>query len=317
MHASISHRIKTHRTTAPNRFRSFHSLTQIFCWCRHFVLILHQQKTSFQAWTLYEIFKVKKTSMDKSKFLLVAINAAKNAEGIIMKYYSENLTWQKKSDQSPVTIADTQAEKIIIETIKNSFPDHAFFGEESGNDNVSSKYQWIIDPIDGTKNYTRKIPLFATQIALLEYGEIILGVSNAPAMNEMIFAEKGKGAFMQEKSISVSNIHNLTDSYFCFGGIKYFKRKGYLDSLLKLTENTSGHRGIGDFWCYHLLAQGKIDIMIEAETKIWDFAALKIIVEEAGGKVTDIQGGAITKETTSIIATNKNLHDTVVKMFKR
>lgn len=261
--------------------------------------------------------KNKTPQMDKSRFLLIAIKAAKNAEEIIMKYYSDDLTWQKKSDQSPVTIADTQTEKIIIKTIKDSFPDHAFFGEESGNDNIDSRYQWIIDPIDGTKNYTRKIPLFATQIALLEEGEIILGVSNAPAMNEMIFAEKGKGAFFQKESIHVSNIQDLPDSYFCFGGIKYFKRHGYLDSLLKLTENTSGHRGIGDFWCYHLLAQGKIDIMIEAETKIWDFAALKIIVEEAGGKVTDIHGGAITKKTTSIIATNKNLHDSVVEMFKR
>ncbi|MDD5031428.1 MAG: inositol-phosphate phosphatase [Patescibacteria group bacterium] len=255
--------------------------------------------------------------MDKSKFLLVAIKAAKNAEEIIMKYYSDDLTWQKKSDRSPITIADTQAEKVIIETIKNSFPDHAFFGEESGNDNVNSGYQWIIDPIDGTKNYTRKIPLFATQIALLEDGEIILGVSNAPAMNEMIFAEKGRGAFFQEKRINVSNIQNLADSYFCFGGIKYFHKHGHLNSLLELSKQTSGHRGIGDFWCYHLLAQGKIDIMIEAETKIWDFAALKIIVEEAGGKVTDINGNEVAKDTTSIIATNKNLHDSVVEIFRR
>jgi len=255
--------------------------------------------------------------MGKSKFLLVAIEAAKKAEEVIMKYYSDDLTWRKKADQSPVTIADTEAERIIIETIKNSFPNHAFLGEESGNDNVTSKYQWIIDPIDGTKNYTRKIPLFATQIALLEDGEIILGVSTAPTMNELIFAEKGKGAFFQEKNIHVSNIQNLSDSYCCFGGIKYFKRRGYLDSLLKLSENTSGHRGIGDFWCYHLLAQGKIDIMIEAETKIWDFAALKIIIEEAGGKITDIKGNKITNATTSIIATNKNLHDSVLEIFQR
>lgn len=254
--------------------------------------------------------------MDKSKFLLVAIKAAKRAEEIITRYYSDDLTWQKKSNLSLVTTADTEAEKIIIATIKNSFPDHAFLGEEFGNDNTASRYQWIIDPIDGTKNYTRKIPLFATQIALLEDGEIILGVSNAPALNEMVFAEKGKGAFFQDKNINVSKIQNLSDSYFCFGGIKSFKKHGHLDSLLKLAESTSGHRGIGDFWCYHLLAQGKIDIMIEAETKIWDFAALKIIVEEAGGKVTDIKGGQVTKNTTSIIATNKNLHDSVVKIFQ-
>jgi len=255
--------------------------------------------------------------MNKSKFLLVAIEAARKAEEIIMKYYSDDLPSQKKSDQSPVTIADTRAEKIIIKTIKNSYPDHAFFGEELGSDNVDSKYQWIIDPIDGTRNYARKIPLFATQIALLEDGEIIPGVSNAPAMNEMIFAEKGKGAYMQKKSIKVSNIQTLTDSYLCFGGIKYFNKHDQLKHFIKLVENTNGQRGIGDFWCYHLLAQGKIDIIIEAETKIWDIAALKIIVEEAGGKVTDINGHTITKDSTSIIATNKHLHNQVLKIFKR
>lgn len=251
------------------------------------------------------------------EFLPVAIMAAKNAEKIIMKYYSDGLTWQKKSDQSPFTIADTEAEKAIIKTIKKFFPDHAFLGEESGKTNARSRYQWIIDPIDGTKNYIRKIPLFATQIALLKDEEIILGVSNAPAMNEMIFAEKGKGAFLRGKSVHISNIKDLSDSYFCFGGIKYFQKYGCLDSLLDLSQQTSGCRGFGDFWCYHLLAQGKIDIMVEAEIKIWDVAALKIIVEEAGGKVTDMNGNKITRETTSIIATNKNLHDSVVRIFGR
>jgi histidinol-phosphatase len=255
--------------------------------------------------------------MNKSKFLSVAIEAAKNAEEIIMKYYSDDLTWQKKSDLSPVTVADTQAEEIIIKTIKKYFPGHAFLGEESGNNNIKSKYQWIIDPIDGTKNYIRRIPLFATQIALLEDGEIILGVSNAPAINEMIWAEKDKGAFFQEKKISVSSVNNLVDSYLCSGGINHFVSSGLIDYLLKLCVDTNRYRGFGDFWSYHLLAQGKIEIVVEAKIKIWDIAALKIIIEEAGGKVTDINGDNITKDTTSIIATNKILHDTVVKIFQQ
>jgi len=254
--------------------------------------------------------------MNKSNFLSVAIDAANKAEKVIMKHYAGEITYAAKSDMSPVTIADTEAEKVIIETIKDSFPDHSFLGEESGDQESESEYQWIIDPIDGTKNYSRHIPLFATQIALLKNGEIILGVSNAPALKELIYAEKGKGAHFQEKNLIVSNIAELSDSYFCFGGLKYFNKHNHIDALLELVSKTLGHRGIGDFWCYHLLAQGKIDIMIEAETKIWDFAALKIIVEEAGGKVTDIHGNKITKDTTSIIATNRNLHDSVVEMFK-
>lgn len=254
--------------------------------------------------------------MEKSKFLEIAIEAAKNAEKIIMKYYDNSLTWQTKPDLSPVSIADTEAERIIIETIKNSFPGHSFLGEESGNDNVISKYQWVIDPIDGTRNYVRNIPLFTTQIALMEDGEIILGVSNAPAMNEFMFAEKGKGAFLNDAKINVSTVKNLPGSYLSFGGIKHFKKYGYLDSLLKLAESAGGHRGFGDSWSFHLLAQGKIDVMVEAKVKIWDIAAIKIIVEEAGGKVTDINGNKITKNSTSIIATNNYLYNSVLEFFK-
>ncbi|HSR89501.1 MAG TPA: inositol monophosphatase family protein [Candidatus Udaeobacter sp.] len=255
--------------------------------------------------------------MDKSKFLEVAIEAAKNAEKIIMKHYSNDLTWQTKPDFSPVSIADTEAEKVIIKTIKEYFPDHSFLGEEYGSDNISSKYQWVIDPIDGTRNYVRKIPLFATQIALIENGEIILGVSNAPAMNEIIFAEKGKGAFLNGSKISVSEVKNLSESYVSFGGVKHFKNYGYLQCLLKLAESTGGQRGFGDAWSFHLLAQGKIDIIVEAKIKIWDIAALVIIIEEAGGKVTDINGNKITVSSTSIIATNNYLYNSVLEIFKK
>lgn len=253
--------------------------------------------------------------MAKSKFLSTAIQAAKNAEDIILKYYSNRLTWDRKKDKSPVTIADTEAENIIIQTIREEFPDHSFFGEESGDDNTISEYQWIIDPIDGTKNYTHKIPLFATQIALLKNDEIVLGVSNAPALKELVYAEKGAGAYFHKSKTRVSDVNQLSEAYMCFGGIEYFRDTGKLDNLLELVDTTYGHRGIGDFWCYHLLAEGKIDIMIEARTKIWDIAAMKIIVEEAGGKITDICGKHVNKDTTSIIATNGKLHEAVVKFF--
>ncbi len=254
--------------------------------------------------------------MEKSKFLEVAIQAVKNAESIIMEYYSGAVAWQQKSDLSPVTIADTEAERIIIETIKQAFPDHGFMGEESGESTTGSEYTWIIDPIDGTRNYVRRIPLFATQLALMYKGEIIVGVSNAPAMAELLFAEKGEGAFLQDRKISVSDIKNISDAYLSFGGLKHFKQSGYLDNLLKLSESADGHRGFGDAWMFHLLAQGKIDIIVEAKVKIWDIAALKIIIEEAGGKVTDIKGNPITKNSTSIVATNKYLHDAVLEVFR-
>ena len=253
--------------------------------------------------------------MNQSKFMLVALQAAKEAEKVIMKYYSDEIHSKLKEDNSPVTLADIESEKVIIKIIKENFPDHGFISEETGNENESSEFKWVIDPIDGTKNYLRKIPLFATQIALIKNDEIILGVSNAPALNELMYAEKGKGAFLNSKKVVVSSIASLSESYICFGGLKYFEKHNYIDSLLSLVKSTLGHRGIGDFWCYHLLAQGKIDIMIESETKIWDIAALKVIVEESGGKVTDILGREITVDSTSIIATNKLIHNKVHEFF--
>ena len=230
-----------------------------------------------------------------------------------MKYYQKNIEVDIKKDFSPVTKADIEGEKIIIETIKKEFPSHNFLGEESKHDFKRDGFLWIIDPIDGTTNYARKNPLFATQIALMEDGELILGVSNAPALKELMYAEKNNGAYLNNSKTKTSSIRELDASYMVFGGIQYFKRRGLLTNLLNLVENTRGHRGIGDFWSYHLVAQGKADIMIEAQTKIWDIAALKVIVEEAGGKVTDIKGNNVGLSTTSILATNKELHPTVLE----
>ena len=119
----------------------------------------------------------------RSPFLFVALEAASKAEAVIMDYYSDSMASEIKSDGTPVTVADTEAEQIIIDTISDAFPDHGFLGEESGDTHSSSPYVWIIDPIDGTKNYIRHIPLFGTQIALMKSDELVLGVSNLPAMH--------------------------------------------------------------------------------------------------------------------------------------
>jgi len=250
---------------------------------------------------------------NKSKFLEVAIEAAKKAEKIILRYYQEDIEVDIKDDLSPVTKADVRAEKEIIKTIQAQFPSHGFLGEESTQNIKKKEYLWIIDPIDGTKNYMRKIPLFATQIALMKGGELILGLSNAPALKELVYAEKGRGAYCNGRKIQVSTIKELNKSYMLFGGVKYFEKHNILKNLLSLIDNTQAHRGIGDFWSYHLLAQGKIDVMIEAQTKIWDIAAVKVIVEEAGGKATDMKGNQINLNTSSILATNKSLHQTVLE----
>ncbi|MBT6691350.1 inositol monophosphatase [Candidatus Parcubacteria bacterium] len=255
--------------------------------------------------------------MRKSKFLQAAIRAAKKSEKVILKYYSNNsIKFNTKKDNSPVTIADVKAEKIIIDEIKKNFPNHSFLGEESGQSKNNSEYQWIIDPIDGTTNFTRGIPFFSTEIALMKNGKFILGVSNAPALQEMLYAEKGKGAYKDSQKISVSNIKNIKEAYSSTGSLKYFVRNKQDKNLSHLNNDIRRHRIFGDFWNYHLLACGKVDIVIEANTKIWDIAALLVIVEESGGKVTDITGKSIDINSTDIIATNGKLHSKVLSYFK-
>ncbi len=254
--------------------------------------------------------------MEQSEFLKVAIEAAKKAEEVIMHYYSDSIRVTLKPDQSPVTVADVESEKVIIETIRAALPDHGFLGEESGNENVDSEYVWIIDPIDGTKNYTRQVPIFGTQIALAHRGELILGVSNAPALHELMYAEKGSGAFLGDKQVYVSKTENLSDAWASSGGLKYYLGIGKEEGVGKLIRQTYRQRIFGDFWQHTLIAQGKFDIACEAYVKIWDVAAVTVIVREAGGMVTDLNGKEIDFNTTSFISTNGLLHNAVVDLFK-
>ena len=252
-----------------------------------------------------------------SQFLTVALEAAKNAEEIITAYYtSDAMKVELKADKTPVTLADTGAEKVIRETIKQAFPDHGFIGEEYGIEAGSSPYLWIIDPIDATKNYIRKIPIFGTQIALMRGEELILGVSNAPLLNELLYAEAGSGAFLNGEPITVSSVTHPKDAMVCHGGLKWFIEKGTFPGIYNFIKDAARTRGFGDFYMYHLVASARADAVVEAAISIWDIAAISVIVREAGGKVTDIRGQDITKDTESMVATNGILHDTVLDYFK-
>ncbi|MCE2402730.1 inositol-phosphate phosphatase [Candidatus Poribacteria bacterium] len=251
-----------------------------------------------------------------SQFLTVALEAAKNAEKIITSYYTGNtLKVELKADETPVTRADTEAEKAIRETITQAFPDHGFLGEEYGTQEGTSPYMWIIDPIDATKNYIRKIPIFGTQIALMKDDELILGVSNAPLLNELLYAEVGNGAFLNGEPINVSDVSEPTDAMVCHGGLKWFVEKGTFPGIYNLINDAARTRGFGDFYMYHLVASARVDAVIEAAISVWDIAAITVVVREAGGTVTDIQGQAITKDTASLVATNRILHNTILDYF--
>ena len=251
-----------------------------------------------------------------SEFLDIAISAAKDAEKVLLKHYTpKGVESSQKSDGSPVTIADKEAEQLIVSRIKAAFPDHSMLAEESGTENTRSEYTWIIDPIDGTKNFTRGVPLFGTLIALMKNGEIIVGVSNMPLLNDLMYAEKGSGAFRNGKQIHVSGTKRFKDAYLSSGSLHYFEPHGLVEKLAAIRKDIFQFRLFGDQFAYHLLAQGKIDAVTEGHIKIYDVAALKLIIEEAGGRATEIDGSAVGVDTTTFLATNGHVHEDFLSYF--
>ncbi|MGM0564546.1 MAG: inositol monophosphatase family protein [Pseudomonadota bacterium] len=248
--------------------------------------------------------------MAQSEHLKVAIEAAKAAETVIRRYYLSNLEIEVKEDRSPVTVADVETEKTIKSIILEAFPDHGFYGEETGKTNADAEYLWLIDPIDGTKSFVRQYPMFSTQIALMHRGELVLGVSNSPMFQEMCWAERGSGAFMNGEAISVSDIQDLQDAALSTGNIATLAGSDAWAGLGELVRGVSRIRGYGDFFHYHLLASGKIDLIVESDVNILDIAALSVIIEEAGGRFTDLEGNGLDLDTTSVLAAaNNRLYD--------
>ncbi len=242
--------------------------------------------------------------MSMSHHLQVAIEAARAAEAVIRQYYLGEFEVELKPDQSPVTVADVQTEQTIKDIILNAFPDHGFFGEETGKVNENAEYNWLIDPIDGTKSFVRRYPFFSTQIALMKGGELILGVSNAPMFGELAYAEKGGGAFLNDEPIRVSDVEALEQATLSLGNIKTLAGEARWSGLSDLVQTVNRTRGYGDFYHYHLLAAGKIDIVLESDVNILDIAALSVIVNEAGGVFTDLEGAPLGLDTTSVLACN-------------
>ena len=246
-------------------------------------------------------------------YLDIALEAARAAEKVIRHYYQNDFDIDIKEDMSPVTIADIETEKVIRKIILSAFPDHGFFGEETGKTNESAEYLWLIDPIDGTKSFVREYPFFSTQIALMHKGEIVVGVSNGVMFNELAYASRGSGAFMNEVQLGVSAITELSEASLSTGNIASLAANTESWSQCgELMQKVNRTRGYGDFYHYHLLASGKVDVIVESDLNILDIAALSIIVEEAGGRFSELSGGKINLDTRSVLATaTEKLHTTV------
>jgi histidinol-phosphatase len=248
----------------------------------------------------------------KSEFLATALEAAEAATQVIQRHYRGNIVVRAKADKSPVTIADVEAEKAIRAVLETRFPEHGFYGEETGEHAPDAEYLWLVDPIDGTKAFVREYPMFSTQIALMRRGELIVGVSSASEYGELAYAEKGRGAWLDGKPISVSKVDRVEKATLSIGNVKSMALGSRWSRFGALVGRVDRTRGYGDFLHYHLLAAGKIDAVIESDVNILDIAALAAIVEEAGGRFTDLEGRPVTLTTTSVLATNGRLHQSIL-----
>lgn len=243
-----------------------------------------------------------------SRHLEVALAAAKEAAAISRQYYNGNFTVTTKADRTPVTQADVECEQAIRRTLLEHFPDHGFYGEETGKTQDDADYLWLVDPIDGTKGFVRQYPFFSTQIALMHRGEIVLGVSSGTMMDELAWAEKDRGAWLNGRRLRVSDIEDPDRAAVSVGNLKSLARSEGWQSLGKIVTRADRIRGYGDFYHYHLLAAGKIEAVIESDVNILDIAALSVIVTEAGGLFTDLNGAAPALNTRSVLAANPSLH---------
>ena len=248
-----------------------------------------------------------------SRELKVAIDASMAAAKIIRKYFKGSFEISIKEDQTPVTQVDIECEKAIKKILLTTFPEHGFYGEETAFTNKEADYLWLVDPIDGTKSFVRGYPFFSTQIALMHKGQIILGVSNGCMFDELIYAERNNGSWFNHEKISVSDINNIDSSSISTGNLKSLASSKGWAKLGDIVKRSDRIRGYGDFYHYHLLAMGKIEAVIESDVNILDIAALSVIIEEAGGLFTDINGDQIDLETRSVVAANKYLHSQILQ----
>ena len=248
--------------------------------------------------------------------LKVALKAAEVAAEISRNYYRSNFTVTTKSDMTPVTQADVECEQAIRDVILAEFPDHGFFGEETGQTQADAKNLWLVDPIDGTKAFVRQYPFFSTQIALMCAGEIVLGVSSGTMFGEIAWAERGRGAWLNGERISVSKIDDPNRAALSTGNLKSLAKSDGWGKLGAFIEVSDRIRGYGDFYHYHLLASGKIEVVVESDVNILDIAALSLIVTEAGGVFTDLNGAVPTLRTRSVLAANPALHAKYLEQLK-
>ncbi|HWW59871.1 MAG TPA: inositol monophosphatase family protein [Thermoanaerobaculia bacterium] len=247
--------------------------------------------------------------------LSLALRLAGAADAITMRHFrSASLAVRTKVDMTPVSEADEETERALREILAAERPGDGIVGEEFGSTGNTTR-RWILDPIDATKNYVRGNPVFATLIALESEGVLAAGVVSAPALARRWWASRGDGAFCNGERMHVSAIATIEESYLAYDSIHDFDSAGSTDAFIRLVRRCARTRAFGDFWAHMLVAEGALEIAIEPIVKLWDMAPVQLIVEEAGGRFTDLRGNT-RADGGSALSTNGVMHDEVLEHFR-
>ncbi len=247
--------------------------------------------------------------------LAFAGGLAERAADIALELFRGTFEVRAKPDQSPVTEADLAIEEMVRKAIRERFPEDAILGEEGGLQEGGER-RWIVDPIDGTRNFADGVQVWATLIALAVQGEPVVGVVSAPALGERYAARSGAGATLNGLPIHVSRADRLSGAFVVHGQMADWLDGPHAAPVQDLVREARRDRGFGDFWGHALVARGAADLMIEAELNTWDFAALQVVVGEAGGRMTQFDGSPLA-HGGSVLTTNGRLHDEIVARLAR
>ena len=243
--------------------------------------------------------------------LAFALEAAYKAGRSTLAHFNTGVLVEDKPDQSPVTVADREAERLIRADIANAYPRESILGEEEGGD--CSADRWVIDPIDGTKSFVCGVPLYATLLSYEQDGEPVLGVAYLPALDEMVYAERGQGAFWNGRPCKVSTLNSLEGSYISSGSPGSMIEQGRWPGFERLVKKARAARTWSDAYGHLLVATGRVAGMIDPIVNPWDISAVSLIVREAGGRFTDFSGGE--KLSDEAISSNGLLHNEILRMF--
>ena len=245
----------------------------------------------------------------------VAVDAARRAAQGALRHFGAGGAVEWKKDHSPVTAADREAEQLLRGTLLRAFPGDAFLGEESGSLPGSSGYRWVIDPIDGTRNFVRGIPVWGTLVGLEYKDEQIAGVVELPALGQRFRALRGDGAYQGERRIRVSDVTAFGEATVFYTSLSALTHPGTREALFRLVGRAQMARGYGDCYGYLLVAQGSGEMMMEYGMNPWDIAAVRVIVEEAGGRWSNWDGGGSIHRPDSL-ASNGRLHDEALRVLR-